>query len=237
MTAHGRLTALAAVAIALGAGVAGFLLHHLTRPERSTLRPAPPAATAAPAAGASPATASSPVPGVPETLPDFSLPDLKGVEHRLSDWHGRPLVINFWATWCEPCRREIPLLETLRRENKETGLEVVGIAIDQPDPVRKLAKELGIEYPVLVGEKGGLEAVTAFGMDTVLPFTVFADAQGRIVRLKVGELHRDEATFILARLTSLAAGRVTLAQARDQIAAESRRLAAARAGAEPSGSH
>lgn len=237
MTAHGRLTALAAVAIALGAGVAGFLLHHLTRPERSTLRPAPPAATAAPAAGASPATASSPVPGVPETLPDFSLPDLKGVEHRLSDWHGRPLVINFWATWCEPCRREIPLLETLRRENKETGLEVVGIAIDQPDPVRKLAKELGIEYPVLVGEKGGLEAVTAFGMDTVLPFTVFADGQGRIVRLKVGELHRDEATFILARLTSLAAGRVTLAQARDQIAAESRRLAAARAGAEPSGSH
>jgi thiol-disulfide isomerase/thioredoxin len=236
--AHGRAstTALAVVAIVLGAGVAGFLLHHLTRPERSTLRPAPPAAAAVPVQAASPAAPASPAPAVPEMLPDFSLPDLNGVEHRLSDWHGRPLVINFWATWCEPCRREIPLLKALRRENRGIGLEVVGIAIDQPDPVRKLANDLGIEYPVLVGEKGGLEAVTAFGMDTVLPFTVFADGQGRIVRLKVGELHRDEATFILARLTDLAARRLTLAEAREQIAAESRRLAAARAGAEPSGS-
>jgi hypothetical protein len=92
--------------------------------------------------------------------------------------------------------------------------------------VQKFVRELGIDYPVLVGEKGGLEAVSAFGMDTVLPFSVFADAQGRIVTLKIGELHRDEASFILERLSDLRTGRIGLAAAREQIGAEIRRLSA-----------
>jgi thiol-disulfide isomerase/thioredoxin len=219
------------VAIVLGAGVAGFVLHRLTRPEQSALRAVPPAVSSAGSAtapGASAAPAPS-TPAPPERLPDFSLPDLGGTPRRLSDWRGRPLVINFWASWCEPCRREIPLLEDLRRENAGNGLEVVGIAVDHPEPIKKLAAELGIGYPVLVGEEGGLQAVTAFGMDTVLPFTVFADKEGRIVTLKVGELHRDEAAFILARLSDLGAGTLSLAAAREEISTEIRRLAALRA--------
>jgi thiol-disulfide isomerase/thioredoxin len=220
-------TALAAIAIVAGAGVSGFLLHRLTVPERATLRPLPP--SPAPAGAAQTTTPPAVPPSIPEQLPNFALPDMDGATHYLSEWRGRPLLINFWASWCEPCRREIPLLEQVRRENAQNKLEIVGIAIDQAEPVKKIAKDLGIDYPVLIGDKGGLEAVSAFGMDTVLPFTVFADAQGQIVKVKVGELHRDEATFILARLVDLSAGKLTLAAAREQIDAEIRRLAANRA--------
>jgi thiol-disulfide isomerase/thioredoxin len=218
---------LIAVGILLGAGVAGFFLYRLTTSQRPTLPAVPPPAV-------SPGTSAGPGAEqrtIPEELPDFSLPDTAGVPHRLADWRGRPLVVNFWATWCEPCRREIPLLEAIRRENASNSIEVVGIAVDHLDSVRKLAKELRIEYPVLVGEKGGLEAVAAFGMDTVLPFTVFADAEGRIVTLKIGELHRDEAAFILARLADLRAGRLSLAAAQEQIGDGMRRLAVSRAAA------
>jgi thiol-disulfide isomerase/thioredoxin len=219
----------AVMSILLGAGVVGFLAHRLmapapsVRPDPTAHRALPPAADAAGAA----APAARPT---PETLPDISLPDLEGRPRHLSEFTGRPLIVNFWATWCEPCRREIPLLEAIRRENAGNKLEIVGIAIDDPQSVRKFAHELGIQYPLLVGENGGLEAVSAFGMDTVLPFSVFADGQGRIVALKIGELHRDEAGFILARLSDLGAGRIGLAAAREQIGEEIRRLAASRPG-------
>jgi len=81
-----------------------------------------------------------------------------------------------------------------------------------------------MDYPVLVGEQGGFEAVAAFGMDPVLPFSAFADRAGRIVTLKVGELHRDEADFILDRMRELGQGRLSLAAAREQIAAGISRL-------------
>jgi thiol-disulfide isomerase/thioredoxin len=217
---------LAVAGVLLGSGVVGFLVHRLTAPAEPLLRAAPaePKATAT----ASPDTPPpAPAPrSIPERLPDLSLPDLDGKPHRLADYGGRPLIVNFWATWCEPCRREIPLLKQLHRENSRNSFEIVGIAIDNQDSVQKFVRELRIDYPVLVGEKGGLEAVSAFGMDTVLPFTVFADAQGRIVTLKIGELHRDEARFILERLSDLRTGRIGLAAAREQIGAEIRRLSA-----------
>jgi hypothetical protein len=84
-------------------------------------------------------------------------------------------------------------------------------------------------YPLLVGEKGGLEVVNALGMDTVLPFSVFADRTGRIVTLKIGELHADEARLILDRMGDLDAGRIGLQAAREQIEAGISRLNAARA--------
>ena len=221
--------ALAVAGLLLVAAVAGFLLQRLTAPA-PTLRPLPPApAPTAPGGPAPQAPAAAGRSSIPAELPDFALPDLGGTPHRLSDWRGRTLLINFWATWCEPCRREIPLLDTIRRENADKNLEIIGIAVDHEDSVRKMVKDLGIAYPVLVGEKGGLAAVSAFGMDTVLPFTVFADPQGRIVTLKVGELHRDEAAFILARLADVAAGTLTVPAARERIEEEIRHLAAARA--------
>ena len=216
---------LAVAGILAGFGTAGFLLgRHPAQPTR--IEPIAPLQAPAPPAEESP----QPQP-IPERLPDFSLPDLAGVSHTLSDWRGRLLAVNFWATWCDPCRREIPLLKDLRRENARNGFEIIGIAIDHRDSVAKYAREMRMDYPILVGERGGLEAAAAFGMEPVLPFTVFADTKGRIVTLKVGELHRDEAAFILARLADVGAGRMSLQAAREQIDERVRRLAVSRAAA------
>jgi thiol-disulfide isomerase/thioredoxin len=222
----------AAVLVASAAG--GFLVYHVSIPPRARLYAAPAPAPPAPEPAPVP---TPPVQKVPEALPELALPGLDGTPHRLTDWKGRPLVVNFWATWCEPCRREIPLLKSLRRERATDRLEVVGIAIDSRDAVRKYAKDTGIDYPVLVGEQGGFEAVGAFGMDPVLPFSAFADRAGRIVTLKVGELHRDEADFILDRMRELDQGRLSLASAREQIAAGISRLNMRRAAAADGAAH
>jgi thiol-disulfide isomerase/thioredoxin len=203
----------------------GFALYRLM-PGRThpTLYALAPVHNAVPAADAVP-PAHRPI---PEELPDLTLPDLAGTPQRLRGWKGRPLIVNFWATWCEPCRREIPLLKRLRRERAGQKLEVLGIALDEGDAVRQYAARTGMDYPVLVGEKGGLEAVDAFGMDTVLPFSVFIDAAGRVVTLKIGELHPDEVGFILDRVADVDAGRLPLRAAQQQIAATVERLNVAR---------
>ena len=139
------------------------------------------------------------------------------------------MLINFWATWCAPCRREIPLLKNLRHERAADGLEIVGIAVDFRDAVQHYSHEMSIDYPVLVGEQDGLDAIAAFGMDTVFPFTVFADRRGRIVALKVSELHADEADFILDRVKAIDAGRLDLATAKKEIADGVAALSAERA--------
>jgi thiol-disulfide isomerase/thioredoxin len=167
-------------------------------------------------------------PPIPETVPAISLPDRDGTPRSLASWKGQPVLINFWATWCGPCRDEIPLLKTLRTARKQDRLEVVGIAIDQREPVLKYARDIGIDYPILIGEKEGYAAAEAFGVALVLPFSVFADSQGRIVTVKIGELHANEAEFILDRVRDVDARRLELAAARQQIADELRDLAVER---------
>jgi thiol-disulfide isomerase/thioredoxin len=219
-------------AVLLASAAIGFIAYRLSRPPESvhaTLAPPAKPTPGVPGTDELPDGTPSPPAKVPERLPDIRLPGLDGVSHGLGDWKGRPLVVNFWATWCDPCRREIPLLNGIRRERAADRLEVVGIAVDYPDEVRKYAQTHGIDYPVLVGDQGGLEAVSAFGMETVLPFTVFADRQGRIVTLKVGELHQDEAKLILDRVREVDAGTLPLPAAREQISEGIRRLRTAHA--------
>ena len=231
----GPRVALAIAIICLG-GAAGFLAAHLARVARTQgvvdTSPTPPPAALTeeeqPKQEPSPDGRSGAKP-VPAELPDISLADADGVKHKLSQWKGRPLMINFWATWCEPCRREIPLLKRLRHERAAEGLEIVGIAVDFRDAVQHYAREIGIDYPVLIGEQDGLDAIAAFGMDTVFPFTVFADTQGRIVTLKVGELREDEGHFILDVVRSVDRGQTNLAAAKKQIADGMAALAAERA--------
>jgi thiol-disulfide isomerase/thioredoxin len=163
---------------------------------------------------------------IPETLPEITLPDREGSPRSLSGWKGQPLIINFWATWCGPCREEIPLLNTLRKERSADRLEVIGIAIDERQAVLKFANEIRMDYPVLMGEQEGYEAAERFGVSLVLPFSVFADSQGRIVALKVGELHADQAAVILDRVRDVDANRLSLPDARRQIADRLRDLAA-----------
>ncbi|HEY2809417.1 MAG TPA: TlpA disulfide reductase family protein [Steroidobacteraceae bacterium] len=204
------------IVLIAAAGAAGFLLYRLGSPAQ-TLYPDPTPVTAHALAEGAPHAAD--VRKIPEAVPAISLPGLDGHPHALADYRGKLLVVNFWATWCDPCRREIPLLKSLRGEYAKDGLEIVGIAVDSREEVAKYAVSHGITYPVLLGERGGLEAAGAFGMEVVLPFSVFADRAGHIVALKVGELRPDEAHTILAGLRELDAGHLTLKAAQAQIAA------------------
>ncbi len=227
-----RHLALLAIAAAV-AGVGSYLL--LRSPPPATT----PAAHAAPAdgtagAGAEPGAAGTPggpaaKPRViPETLPDFELATLEGPPRRLSSYQHDSLIVNFWATWCAPCRREIPLLRQLRRDRGAQGVEVVGVAVDFREDVVRYANEIGLDYPLLIGEEDGLAAADAFGIETVFPFTAFADAQRRIVAVKAGELHADEAAFILDHVARINAGTLGIEAARAAIAKELERLAALR---------
>jgi thiol-disulfide isomerase/thioredoxin len=212
------------------AAVGGYFVQR-SLSERGSLQEAPPVASApsaAPAAAEEPEEAP-PKPRIPETLPDIALADRTGELKSLNSWKGQPVIVNFWATWCGPCRDEIPLLKTLRKERAADRLEVVGIAIDERNAVLKYAQDIGIDYPILMGEQDGYEAAEKFGVALVLPFSVFADSQGRIVTLKVGELHADEAAFILDRVRDIDANRVELDAARREIADKLRDLAAERA--------
>jgi thiol-disulfide isomerase/thioredoxin len=226
------------VAFICAGGAGGFFAAHLSHHEApAAAEPIAGGPTAAPGYPSEDEAAPDNAPPsrkIPELLPNFSLTGADGVKHALSDWKGRPLMINFWATWCAPCRREIPLLKQLRQQHAADGVEVIGIAVDFRDAVQHYAREMGIDYPVLVGEQDGLDAIAAFGMDTVFPFTVFADRQGRIVTLKVGELHADEAGLILDRLKAVDQGRMELASARKEIADGMSELSAQRAREEAS---
>jgi thiol-disulfide isomerase/thioredoxin len=160
-----------------------------------------------------------PHPKVPARLPDFWLSDLSGKPTSIAAWSGRSLVINFWATWCAPCRREIPLLKTLAVDWSGRDLTVVGIAVDYADKVRQFAAQFKIDYPVLIGEQDALEVAAKFGMDSpAFPFTVFTDRRGEIVALFVGELHRPQADFILSEVQNLNQERIQLPEARRAIA-------------------
>lgn len=217
--------------VVVAAGI-GFALQRLVLPR--TQPPLTPVAatpgTPADDAPAPEALAPRRVP-LPETLPQFEMEDRDGKLRRLGEWQGRPLIVNYWATWCPPCVREIPLLEQLRRDHAAMRVEVIGIAVDFRDDVLAFARERGLSYPLLIGEETGLAAVDAVGMEPTFPFSLFADSQQRIVTLKVGELHRDEADLILQRVAQVDAGTLPLEEARAQIAAGLKTLAARRAGA------
>ncbi len=237
-----RQTAGIAVVVAVIGGMAGFLAYRSTDPPPELGYKPVAIETASGAAGSteSPVDQSAPKPPVrtiPERLPDFELATVEGPPKRLSAFVHPVLVVNFWATWCAPCRREIPLLNRLREERHAAeGVEVVGIAVDFRDDVLKYLERTRISYPLLMGEEDGLRAANAFGMDLLLPFTVFADAERRIVTVKVGELHAEEADFILDQIAALNAGQQDLAAVRLAIAAKLTELAAERARqpAEPS---
>jgi len=167
--------------------------------------------------------------GLPETLPDFTLANLEGQPQSIRSWTGKSMIINFWATWCAPCRREIPLLKKIQTEHGAEGFQVVGVAVDFRDDVLKYAKEIGIDYPLLIGEEDGLDAVTKFGRGSLgFPFTVFTDNQERLVLFHLGELHPEQAEVMLATVRRVNAGELTPAAARAVAAKQLQELPAAK---------
>ncbi len=112
----------------------------------------------------------------------------------LAQWQGKPLIVNFWARWCGPCRTEIPELIKLRRDNKSKGMEVLGIAIeDQTEPVRDFAKAYEMDYPILLAKDQGFALMKALGNTKMgLPFTVAIDRRGKVVVVKMGAMKAEE---------------------------------------------
>jgi thiol-disulfide isomerase/thioredoxin len=178
-----------------------------------------------------PDTDALPQPTIPERLPAFTLADRDGKPTPSSTWRGKSLILNFWATWCAPCRREIPLLATLHEQWSGRGVEVVGVAVDYRDKVAAFAADLKIRYPILVGEQDALDLATRLGVESpVFPFTVFTDEQGEVVTLYLGELHAPQANLILSMVEGLNANRLSLTEARRRIAEGLQELKAKRAG-------
>ena len=104
-------------------------------------------------------------------------------------------MVNFWATWCAPCREEMPEFIKAQTEYGPKGLQFVGIAVDQPDKVEQFAKEIGLNYPTLVGGFGAMELSKTLGNNLMaLPFTVVVDRKGAIVHTQLGELKPDKLT-------------------------------------------
>lgn len=122
-----------------------------------------------------------------------SFPDLSGKPRRLLDWQGRILVCNFWATWCAPCREEVPMLAAARQQFASKGVEIIGIGIDSADKIREFSRTYGINYPILVADFAAIELMRKLGNRAGgLPYTVVLDRNGALAHRKLGALSRTE---------------------------------------------
>lgn len=164
------IISVAILAIALGFGL---YLKHVAVPE--------------------PAMPATPVAINASTQIDFELADLDGNTRRFSEWHGKHRIVNFWATWCAPCRREIPLLKAFQEQHGADGFQVIGIAVEFPEPVIAYAEEAEFNYPILVGEEDAMAAAESSGVSFIgLPFTMVVDRDGKLVDVHMGEIHQEQ---------------------------------------------
>ena len=128
-------------------------------------------------------------PGPPTVAPAFTLNDLHGNPRESSEWQGRTVVLNFWATWCAPCRREIPVLVELQAQHDPNELTVLGIAIDEADAVSEYVRQIGMTYETLVGQMDAIDVVTAYGNRIgALPYTVIIGPDNKIKWIHAGEV-------------------------------------------------
>lgn len=130
-----------------------------------------------------------------------SLPDLSGKPQTFSQWSGKVLVVNFWATWCTPCREEVPALMKVQRQYLSNGVQIVGIALDNAVKVRDFAEEMEIGYVLLIGVPETLGVAKDLGNRAgVLPFTVVLDRTGKLVHAQAGALTEASLGAVLAPL-------------------------------------
>lgn len=127
-----------------------------------------------------------------------TLPDPEGLPHSASQWQGKIVVVNFWATWCSPCRKEIPELIEIYTTYRDQGLVVVGVAIDDAEKVAEFSEEFGINYPVLVGDLDAFSLAEAMGNPQgAIPFTVTIDRSGMIVNARLGQINKKQIEEII----------------------------------------
>jgi cytochrome c biogenesis protein CcmG/thiol:disulfide interchange protein DsbE len=130
-----------------------------------------------------------------QAAPDFAMKSLDGKTVRLSDFRGKAVLLNFWATWCEPCKIEMPWFVELQKSYGQNGLQVLGVAMDDAskEDIAKFAKEMGVNYPVLVDNESIREEVgNSYGGVQFLPTTLYIDRDGKVVDKVFGLKGRSE---------------------------------------------
>jgi len=190
---HAQATGLV-IAILIAAGAAGFGAYEWLQPVHK------PVLTVAENTAAD----DSPVMSADQAM-HIDLDDLKGGSHTLADWRGKVLLVNFWATWCLPCRQEIPLLVKLQAKYAAQGLQVVGIATDEQNQqdVRAFMKQMVVNYPILMGDNQVPQLIAALGGNYIgLPYTVVLDRGGRVLKIHPGELDPKEAENLVRTAVS-----------------------------------
>ncbi len=136
-------------------------------------------------------------------LPVFSYRDLDNNLRHSTEWSNKIMVLNFWATWCPPCRKETPGFVELQQTYEKQGVQFVGIAIDDPQPVKDFADNFGINYPVLLGDMSAVSISKQLGNRFEgLPYTVVARPGGDVVLRHSGELTRKDLEQTLQKLIS-----------------------------------
>lgn len=187
--------------IALVAGTLGFYLQHQSAPVRTEKSSAvtDKLRLKGTVSGVPAFNTADDMPG--QQRPAFRLPDRQGVMHNVDEWNNRVLVINFWATWCPPCRDEIPEFIEMQKTYADQGLQIIGIALESAEAVADFVSEMGINYPILVGELEAIKVAEKYGnRHGVLPYTVIIDRDQTIRHVHAGVLSRARAEEIIVPL-------------------------------------
>ena len=149
------------------------------------------------------------------TLVAFELDGLDGNKRQFSEWDGKHRIINFWATWCAPCRREIPLLKAFQEQHGADDFQVIGIAVEFPEPVIAYAEETQFNYPILVGEQDAMAVAESSGISFIgLPFTMIVAKDGTLVGAHMGEVHQQHLDDIVRVMNQLDTAEIDIEDAR-----------------------
>ena len=133
----------------------------------------------------------------------LSLVDAGGQSQRLDQWRGKVLVVNYWATWCFPCREEMPGFSRLQLKFQDKGVQFVGISIDDAAKIIEFQKETPVSYPLLIGDMTTMAKSAELGNSRqALPFTAVFDAEGRLAMSKLGRWNEADLEPRLAELVS-----------------------------------
>ena len=148
-------------------------------------------------------------------LGEFELIDLNNVMTNSSKWNGQYKLINFWATWCAPCRREIPLLNNTQKKYQDMSLQIIGIAVDVLDDVIAYSEETSFEYPVLVGEEEAIAIAENANIEFIgLPFTMLVDDQNEIIKTHLGEIKEHHIDMLTEVIRDMQKGKISVEEAK-----------------------